>query len=210
MGALAARFFAHVQAAEFYETLLRDALALVPDGDGASLLDVGCGPGALTRLAAARGYHATGIDSDPGMIAQAHRIARRESSAAAFAVADLSETATRFPPADVVVAASLLAVVPDTASALHQLWSCVAPGGALLIIEPSEQMTPANAQQVLATNRAWGRRRHLLTLWARARQGHSINPTVFETLPRTARRHDYPLLGGLILATLIEKAPNRT
>ncbi|MBV8194272.1 MAG: class I SAM-dependent methyltransferase [Candidatus Dormibacteraeota bacterium] len=107
MGALAARFFARVQAAGFYQTLLRDALALAPNGDGRSLLDIGCGPGALTRLAAARGYHATGIDSDPAMIAQAQRIARREGSAATFVIADPSESATRFPPADEALRACL-------------------------------------------------------------------------------------------------------
>jgi hypothetical protein len=65
MSALTAKFFTHVESAGFYATLLRDALDLLPDGHGRTLIDVGCGPGALTRLAAARGYHATGLDG-PG------------------------------------------------------------------------------------------------------------------------------------------------
>ena len=121
MEAIAARFFSHVQAAGFYQTLLRDALALLPDGNGRTLLDVGCGPGALTRLAAAHGYHATGIDSDPAMVAHAKRIAHRESSPATFALAPLNQVPVRFAPASVVVAASLLAVVPDPAAALDEL-----------------------------------------------------------------------------------------
>lgn len=209
MGALAARFFTRLQAAGFYETLLRDALALLPDGDSRTLLDIGCGPGALTRLAAARGYYATGIDNDPSMIAQAKRTARREGSPAAFAVADLSEAATCFPPADVVAAASLLAVVPDPARKLPELWSCVAPDGALLIIEPSAQMNPANAQRLLASQEVGGRGRHLLTLWARARHGHTLNSALFDTLPEIARRNDYPLLGGLIVATLLKRIPEK-
>jgi hypothetical protein len=52
---------------------------------------------------------------------------------------------------DVVTAASLLAVVPDPVVALHQLWSCVAPTGTLLVIETSQQMTPASARRILAT-----------------------------------------------------------
>lgn len=66
MGALTAKFFTQVEAAGFYATLLRDALDLLPDGHGRTLIDIGCGPGTLPRLAAARSYHATGLDSDPG------------------------------------------------------------------------------------------------------------------------------------------------
>src|SRR5579875_328686 len=104
MGALAARFFTHLQAADFYDQLFGDALALLPDGNGRSLLDVGCGPGALTRLAAMHGYRATGIDSDPAMIAQATRNARRQKSKATFVLAGLSDVPTHISPADVVVA----------------------------------------------------------------------------------------------------------
>jgi trans-aconitate methyltransferase len=78
MSALTAKFFTRVEAAGFYAALLRDGLDLLPDGHGRTLIDIGCGPGALTRLAAARGYHATGLDSDPAMIAQAARLARRQ------------------------------------------------------------------------------------------------------------------------------------
>lgn len=49
---------------------LRDALGL--DGTG-RLLDVGCGPGSLTRLLAPLVASAVGVDADPGMIAEARR-----------------------------------------------------------------------------------------------------------------------------------------
>jgi 2-polyprenyl-3-methyl-5-hydroxy-6-metoxy-1,4-benzoquinol methylase len=205
MGALAARFFTHLQAASFYDQLLRDALSLLPDSHGRTLLDIGCGPGALTRLAAARGYHATGIDNDEAMIAQAKRNARREKSKATFAISSLYELPSRMPPADVVVAASLLAVLPDPSTALDALWSCVAASGTLLIVEPSQHMTPANARRLIA-ERGLRRRDNLLTLWAHARHGSTIDPRIFDALPQTTRRHDRPMLGGLVLATLIEKA----
>jgi 2-polyprenyl-3-methyl-5-hydroxy-6-metoxy-1,4-benzoquinol methylase len=207
MGTIAARFFAHVQSAGFYDTLLKDALALLPEGDGRTLLDIGCGPGALTRLAAAHGYHATGIDKDPAMIAHARRIARRQQSPAKFALADLREAKHTSAPADAVVAASLLAVVPNPAAALTHIWECVAPGGLLLILEPSERMTPANARRLLAHG-VGGPRRRLLTLWAYARRGRAINHTLLDNLPAVAQRHDAPLLDDLVLATLLEKSRN--
>ncbi|WP_432824406.1 GNAT family N-acetyltransferase [Dactylosporangium sp. CA-092794] len=49
---------------------LRDALGL--DGTG-RLLDVGCGPGSLTRLLAPHFAAAVGVDADRGMIAEAAR-----------------------------------------------------------------------------------------------------------------------------------------
>jgi trans-aconitate methyltransferase len=203
LSALTAKFFTQVEAAGFYAALLRDALDLLPDGHGRTLIDIGCGPGALARLAAARGYHATGVDSDPAMIAQAARLARRDRSSASFTVATLGHAASSAGQADVVTAASLLAVVPDSAVALHQLWSCVAPLGTLLVIETSQRMTPANARRILATGLD-GPGRPFLTLWAHARTGRAIPRTLFDALrPATPRHH--PLLAGLIVATTIEK-----
>jgi trans-aconitate 2-methyltransferase len=207
MGALTAKFFTHVEAAGFYATLLRDALDLLPDGDSRTLIDIGCGPGALTRLAAARGYHATGLDSDPAMIAQATRLARRERSSASFAVATLDHAARNAGQADVVSAASLLTVVPDPVVALRQLWSCVAPMGTLLVIETSQQMTPAHVRRLLATGLVDGPGRPFLALWARARNGRAIPRRLFDSLlPATPRHH--PLLAGLVVATMIEKPAN--
>jgi len=203
MGALTAKFFTQVEAAGFYATLLREALDLLPDGHGRTLIDIGCGPGALTRLAAARGYHATGLDSDPAMIAQAARLARRRGSSASFTVATLDRAARSAGQADVVAAASLLAVVPDPVGALHQLWSCVAPTGTLLVIEASQQMTPASARRLLATGLD-GPGRPFLAMWAHTRNGRAIPRRLFDSLlPATPRHH--PLLAGLVVATTIEK-----
>ena len=52
--------------------------------DGRAVLDVCCGPGELTLMAAARGAHATGVDFAPSMI----ELARVKQSAVAFQVGD--------------------------------------------------------------------------------------------------------------------------
>lgn len=78
------RLFTRVQNADFYRRYLLDALRLLPAGQGRTFLDVGCGPGVRTRLAAAHGYLATGLDIDASMITAGRRIARREGSAALF------------------------------------------------------------------------------------------------------------------------------
>jgi hypothetical protein len=54
---------------------ISDALGL--DGGG-RLLDVGCGPGSLTLLLAPHVADAVGVDADPGMLAQAARLASEQ------------------------------------------------------------------------------------------------------------------------------------
>jgi trans-aconitate methyltransferase len=201
VGALSARFFAYVQGADFYRALFHDALALAPGPDSRTLLDVGCGPGALTRLAAARGYQAMGIDRDAAMVAHAWRLAERERSTAKFAQRDLQDVADQ---ADVVVAASLLASVDDPSLALDRLWRTVAPGGSLLVIEATAAMTSAHARTLLAAG-VPGRRRHLLAMWAHARQGRTINPALLDKVPVVAHRDDRHLLDGMLIATRLDK-----
>ena len=61
-----------------YPAEVADALADALGLDGTQrLLDVGCGPGSLTLLVAARVAEAVGIDADPGMIAAARVAAER-------------------------------------------------------------------------------------------------------------------------------------
>lgn len=64
----------YVQGRVRYPQELADCLAaeLVLDGRG-RLLDVGCGPGSLTLLLAGLFEHATGLDADPHMLAEAQR-----------------------------------------------------------------------------------------------------------------------------------------
>lgn len=193
--------FTWLQEAEFYQRLHQEAVALLPPGAGRQWLDVGCGPGLVARLAAARGYNTTGVDTDAHMIRAANRIAARKQSPATFSVGNVAELPAQ--SADVVSAASLLAVLDDKRQGLDMLWRCVRPGGALLIIEPTDQMTSANAGRLIA-NGLSGRHIHGLRLWAAARQGRTIDPELYNSLD-AARLQTVPLLHGLVAAWVIQK-----
>ena len=65
-------------------------------------------------------------------------------------------------------------------------------------------MNPATARRLLA-NGVDGPGRHVLTVWAHARAGRTIDPRIFDALPATTQRRDHSLLDGLILATLIDE-----
>jgi len=200
MGYVGAKFFAWLQGAEFYRNLHHEALKQIPDGKGKKWMDVGCGPGLLARLAAGKGYDAIGIDPDSSMIREAKKIALNENSSAHFEVGDVF----RIPPenADIVSASSLLATLDDKVAGFHALLMAVKPGGSLLIIEPTDRMTP-KAVDVIIRGGVRGKRITGLQLWAHARQGRAVNPKIFNASEGIITFT--PLLGGLVGAWRIPR-----
>lgn len=198
---IASLLFTWLQGADFYFDLHKQAVESLPIGNGGVWLDIGCGPGLVTRLAAERNYHAIGIDTDPQMVAAAKRIARSKHSAAEFQIGDFAN----FPAdsAQVVSAASLLAVLPDRKAGLHSLWRLLRPGGTLLIVEPTHQMPSQNAIRVIQ-NGLPKKRIEGLRMWANARQGNIVDPSIYETLGADSI-HFQPLLQGLVGAWVIQK-----
>ncbi len=176
MGWLGARFFSQVQAAAFYQSIYRVAVALLPPGNGRTWLDIGCGPGLVARLAAERGYDTVGLDLDSAMVQRARTLTNLASATGqrppVFKQGSVFDLPAQAPAVDVVSAASLLAVLPNRRDGLLALLSAVKPGGQVLLIEPSAQMTPAHAARYLVahtgTDKAW-----VLKLWARTRSASS-------------------------------------
>lgn len=197
------RFFSYVQSAEFYRELHQRAVRLLPAGDGRSWFDVGTGPGLVARLAGDHGYRVTGFDLDPQMIEAARVNARQAATPPRFETLGMDALAAGARRADVVSAASLLAVVPDKEDALRRLMSCVKEGGALLVIETTSRMQPAAAW-------AWLRRHGMrggnwiLLLWARARVRQvPVDPGV---LAREGYRVEHTdLFAGMVSAWVIRR-----
>jgi len=200
MGYVGTKLFVWLQGAEFYRNLHHEALKQIPDGKGKKWMDVGCGPGLLARLAAGKGYDAIGIDPDSSMIREAKKIALNENSSAHFEVGDVF----RIPPenADIVSASSLLATLDDKVAGFHALLMAVKPGGSLLIIEPTDRMTP-KAVDVIIRGGVRGKRITGLQLWAHARQGRAVNPKIFNASEGIITFT--PLLGGLVGAWRIPR-----
>ena len=193
--------FTWLQGADFYHDLHKQSVDLLPQGNGQLWLDVGSGPGLVSRLAAQRGYRVTGIDSDAASIQAAKLIAVSQGLSIEFKSGD----AFKLPEesADVVSAASLLAVLPDREKGLKSLWSAVRAGGSLLIIEPTHQMTSENANRAIQ-NGLPKKRIAGLRMWANTRQGNIVDPAIYETLGAESIRFT-PLLQGLVGAWVIQK-----
>ncbi len=194
MSSSAAALFAHLQGAEFYEVMHQQAADTVPDGVGRTWLDVGCGPGGLTRIASQKGYTSLGLDRDPLMIAAARRLAVERNSPAAFDVGDIATVAAAGEGFDVVSASSLLVIMPDPKMALRQLQALTKPDGTVLIIEASRHLTRIRAASEIFSGKL-GRRAHMLQLWAAARSGRTLPEEIFDQPGMQVVRR--PLLNGL-------------
>ena len=110
----------------FYDGIAADIAATVPLG--ASVLDVGCGPGHLTRRLAALGLDATGSDLDPAMVerATAHGGGR-------YLAADAASLPFEDDAFDLVVSTLSMHHWADARAGLAEIGRVVRPGGRVLV-----------------------------------------------------------------------------
>jgi SAM-dependent methyltransferase len=103
---------------------------------GMSLVELGCGPGWMTRFAARHGLHAEGYDIAPEMIAIARELAEREAPEAVFEVGDMEtlELGHRF---DAALLYDALHHSPHADRVLASAHRALKPGGRLLLVEPN-------------------------------------------------------------------------
>lgn len=112
---------------------LVEVLRLPP---GASVLDVGCGPGWLSEYFARLGYRATGIDISPDMIDIARaRVAALAVPGAAFETMD-SEGFQLNQQFDAAVVYDALHHFEDERSVLRNIYAHLKPGARLFMKEP--------------------------------------------------------------------------
>lgn len=120
-----------------------DLMALVQPKPGMRVVDLGCGPGELTReLHGVLGARETvGVDNSPAMLEEAAAFA---GEGLRFENADLG--AFSAPGAfDLVFANAALQWSPDHPALLARLTACLAPGGQLAVQVPANDDAPSHA-----------------------------------------------------------------
>ncbi|MGW6909975.1 class I SAM-dependent methyltransferase [Streptomyces sp. NPDC054940] len=97
------------------------------------LLDLGCGTGSLSLLAAEQGHRVTGVDRSPAMVDLARaKLAGRD---AAFLVGDAAVPPVGEERFDVVLVRHVLWTLPDPARVLRHWAGLLRPGGRLVLVE---------------------------------------------------------------------------
>ncbi|MEV3854623.1 methyltransferase domain-containing protein [Streptomyces sp. NPDC050095] len=104
----------------------------LPDRPG-DLLDLGCGTGTMSLLAAERGHRVTGVDFAPKMLDRArHKLAGRDAE---FLLGDAARPPVPPGAYDVVLVRHVLWALPDPAAVVRHWWSLLRPGGRLVLVE---------------------------------------------------------------------------
>ncbi|GGR78323.1 SAM-dependent methyltransferase [Streptomyces humidus] len=97
------------------------------------LLDLGCGTGSLSLLAAAQGHRVTGVDLSPAMIDLAR--AKLAGHDAAFLVGDAAAPPVGEERFDVLLVRHVLWTLPGPARVLRHWRDLLRPGGRLVLVE---------------------------------------------------------------------------
>lgn len=102
-------------------------------GRASDVLDLGCGTGSLSLLAAEQGHRVTGVDLSPPMVDLARaKLAGRD---AVFLFGDAAAPPVGEQRFDVVLVRHVLWALPDPGRALRHWRELLRPGGRLVLIE---------------------------------------------------------------------------
>jgi ubiquinone/menaquinone biosynthesis C-methylase UbiE len=97
------------------------------------ILDLGCGTGSLSLLAARQGHRVTGVDRSPNMLERARaKLAGRD---AVFLTGDATNPPVGEQRFDVVLVRHVLWALPDPARALRLWRELLRPSGRLVLVE---------------------------------------------------------------------------
>ncbi|MQY38807.1 Ubiquinone/menaquinone biosynthesis C-methyltransferase UbiE [Streptomyces sp. RB17] len=99
----------------------------------ADVLDLGCGTGSLSLLAAEQGHRVTGVDSSPAMVERARaKLAGRDTVILCGEAATPPVGEQRF---DVVLVRHVLWTLPDPGRVLRRWRDLLRPGGRFVLVE---------------------------------------------------------------------------
>ncbi|MFJ4526442.1 class I SAM-dependent methyltransferase [Streptomyces sp. NPDC088810] len=102
-------------------------------GHPADVLDLGCGTGSLSLLAAEQGHRVTGVDRSPAMVERARtKLAGRTAQILCGDAAAPPVAPQRF---DVVLVRHVLWALPDPAGVLRHWRGLLRPGGRFVLVE---------------------------------------------------------------------------
>jgi S-adenosylmethionine-diacylgycerolhomoserine-N-methlytransferase len=176
-------------------------LHLLPAGEGATVLEMGCGTGRnLVKLAAlaprARLY---GVDVSAEMLASSARTVSRHGVDSRIRLAQAA--GQEFDPAasfgierfDTIYFSYVLSMIPDWQSAVARAWAVLAPGGTLAVVDFADQ------------SQASALRRRVLLAWLDLFDVHPRPEIQRDLIGRDTVSHREDVLGGYAYIVLLKK-----
>ena len=129
--------FAAIADLDWYSRSHRDWIDGLEIRAGSKVLEIGCATGALTAYLVDNGCTATGLDRSEDMISRA----RKDHPRLDLRVGDATMLPYDDDSFDVVVAASVINVVPDAEKVLSEMHRVCAPGGTVSVLVPSSEFS---------------------------------------------------------------------
>jgi SAM-dependent methyltransferase len=124
---------------------------MVGDVSGKTVLEIGCGDGALAVELARRGARVIGIDTSRAMLAAARERAEKAGEQVKFIAANAEALPFEDGTFDVVIAVTILCFVKDARPVFSAIGRVLRPGGTLVIGELGKRSSWAMERRV----RAW-------------------------------------------------------
>ena len=165
------------------------------------VLDYGCGQGHYSRSMAARGWDVTGVDVDPGRLAEATERAQAVGldDRCRFVPVELASTRLPFDDGhfDAIFASEVIEHLPDPLGWIQELKRVLRRGGTLYLTTPN-----AVSYRHVGKNLLWNlrggheRRAEVVESWPRfapGKEGHIV-AYEFETLYRWANLNGFGLV----------------
>jgi len=130
------------------------------------LLDVGSGPGHVTRGLARRGYAATGVDRSWRLLRIARRIARREGLEIKFERSPSDQLPFADAAFDCAIATGVIYWVERPLATLREMVRVVRPGGVIGTLDPHASMSIARVRMYNSEHDLNRRDARKMTTWA--------------------------------------------
>lgn len=163
---------------------------------GLRALEIGCATGEFCGVMVALGANVQGVDRSAEMVRQA----ASSHLEAHFQQADAHALPFENASFDIVLAASLLNVVPDPVAVLREMARVCRPGGALALLVPAAEFTRAQARSWVLTQGLPERDAAAYMLWFRLAKKVStaqLDLWLLQAGLQNARIVSQQLLGGL-------------
>jgi ubiquinone/menaquinone biosynthesis C-methylase UbiE len=156
--------FLEVQTKTAWGRTLAEFASFCTPGPASVILDIGCGPGLLPGIFARQSYAAFGIDSDFSLLSSFLFSTLTQGDAL-----DLPFPSATF---TLVTATNLLFLLDDPLRALLEWKRVLVPGGALCVLNPSENLSVPAARNLADRRGLDGTARESLLNWARNAETH--------------------------------------
>jgi len=108
---------------------------VLPEGDHLSILDVGCGTGAMGLILAEMGHTISGIDLSEGMMSVGRKKAKAAGLSMTFQNGDAEDPPFSENAFDAVINRHLLWTLPHPETALASWYRVLKPGGVVMVID---------------------------------------------------------------------------